>query len=312
MEMCMSPDPLRVLQAALAPSPPELREVLQKALGEEYREIIDFALAKAREVHSTEGVSMAQAFSSLLAASRHSETSIAVYVVARLEWEETQARSFQNKLNDAARPAPPSTLGTRACGTCAASPPWSAACIPLTSEPSRSGGPDSPSGCSELVLGDEDSTHDGIVDFCEASGVNAEGEGWPRPGNQVSCPSWRERLNVSELRELVLSHVPTLMGGVMQDHIDSTGGLGLCREASEDLQARLGGEILWLDLLDRTACPQGRWTPVELPYPRPDHPALAGHAVLRINNLVVDLTAQQIDEELPFPFIWSWPHHDQA
>lgn len=89
-------NPLRVLQAALAPTPHELREMLQESLGEDgYRELIDAALNRAKELYSlAEGrglqVTMPQVFQSLLSRSRDSEAAIAAYVVARLEWEEAQ------------------------------------------------------------------------------------------------------------------------------------------------------------------------------------------------------------------------------
>lgn len=67
----------------------------------------------------------------------------------------------------------------RSCFTCAHSPP-----------------PGHPAGCSALIVGDEgDPVHDGIVDYCEASGANAEDNaapGWPLL-RTIACPAWKSR-----------------------------------------------------------------------------------------------------------------------
>ncbi len=78
--------------------------------------------------------------------------------------------------------APHELLGPheeRSCFTCAHSP--------------RAPGP---AGCAALVVGDEgDPVHDGIVNYCEASGANADANptpGWPLI-RSLACPAWMGR-----------------------------------------------------------------------------------------------------------------------
>lgn len=103
--------------------------------------------------------------------------------------------------------------------------------------------------------------------------------------------------------------IPKLSEGALPDVISDTGGAGLCHEYSRELQVWIGGEILWLDLLlRRTAFPAGGRDGSCIPagyYLDEELLKLCrDHAVLLIDGLVVDLTARQYNDELPFPYIW--------
>ena len=89
-----------------------------------------------------------------------------------------------------------------------------------------------------------------------------------------------------------------------------TGGLALCDHASEELVEFLRGRDIvartqWMDLVEMF---DNELTP------HPDYPmghALgepgSEHCVVVVAGYVVDLTARQYSEELPFPFVWEIP-----
>lgn len=117
--------------------------------------------------------------------------------------------------------------------------------------------------------------------------------------------SWGEE----GLRRFVEELIPKLSEGALPDVIADTGGAGLCHEYSRELQTWMGGEVLWLSLpLHRQATPSGQGPSLSIPkgyYANPDLiEVFREHAVLLIDDLVVDLTARQYAEELPFPYIW--------
>ena len=85
-------------------------------------------------------------------------------------------------------------------------------------------------------------------------------------------------------------------------------GAGLCGEASKDLAAYLGwrgtlASPLWLQV----------GAGIAAHYPTQDSWEAAGHCVCvastgrRGGVWVVDLTARQFGEHLPFPWIWPYP-----
>lgn len=91
-----------------------------------------------------------------------------------------------------------------------------------------------------------------------------------------------------------------------------SGGQGLCDDASEDFAAfclALGVEakVRWMVLDPDTSTVSINGAPLLQPHPR--YPQIherynCDHCVAVVRDHVVDLTARQYDEELPFPFIW--------
>jgi hypothetical protein len=90
-----------------------------------------------------------------------------------------------------------------------------------------------------------------------------------------------------------------------------TGGMALCDHASEELEDFLRNRgvrarVQWMTLVELFP---NELQPHEA-YPMNHQVGEPGseHCVVLIAGYVVDLTARQYSEELPFPFVWESPH----
>lgn len=121
--------------------------------------------------------------------------------------------------------------------------------------------------------------------------------------------------DLDKVRALVEPHLDHIFDGGLRGLVEDTGGAGLCREASEELIARVGrGHVLYLDFEDRYSemhgpgCGlMGRWAPLPAwaSVYDPEHPDCpdSAHVVAVIDGIVVDLTARQFRADLPFPML---------
>ena len=111
-----------------------------------------------------------------------------------------------------------------------------------------------------------------------------------------------------EVEALVRGAFPQILDGTLVDVVNDWGGYGMCTYATRDLIKALGLNYLeshvWLCLEVRYGGPPrpGRFR-IPDAYPQVEAP-MGEHCIALIDGWVVDLTAQQYDESLPFPYIW--------
>lgn len=122
------------------------------------------------------------------------------------------------------------------------------------------------------------------------------------------------RLNATKREELALHQILVFTHEFLKENpkwvdiANDTGGLGLCADASSEMHQffeakNVSSRTTWMNLADKSKC---RISPHRL-YPdlNLDEPGSEHCVVLVDEKHIVDLTAQQYGEHMPFPFIWT-------